>query len=421
MTEQHRRLSIGFVLLVVVLGVVMFVVPSSFVASRGAPWWLCMTVGALAFPVLPVVWQLAGERRRRKRLAATKTPNKAVLTSGDRFVIRCLVVGAVAIGPVFALDGRSAVTTVWHNVGWVIPVTPWPGHADAPALSHVPADAELVVSIHKDADVKAHEDAVDAVVGYANGRLMFHGTGDHVDRSVSEINDELDRLPIKIDHLVEISTDFFASSSWKSAVDTATGPTPDIRALLGKAPANAMVAMAGVPKTAAELKMVKSVTGWLVATDDALTIDIQLEAVDPTQAGLALTMARGLWNAQHAKLSEECRDNLDKIVDKARCRSDRLDHPRVGSGPDVGSVRCDAVPQGQLTVTPCVRTTATRRGCSRSRSPSRSWLEPHRQRRGAPDRSRRRRAMGNRPARSRSCWRPLWASSSRRARLHSGR
>ena len=317
MTEQRRRLPIGFVLLVVVLGVVMFVVPSSFVASRGAPWWLCLTVGALAFPVLPVVWQLASERRRRKQLAAAKAPNKSVLTGGDRFVIRCLVVGAVAIGPVFALDGRGAVTTVWHNVGWVIPVTPWPGHADAPALSRVPADAELVISIHKDADIKAHEDAVDAVIGYANHRVMFYATGDNVDRSVSEMNDQLAKLPVTIDHVVEISTDFFASSSWKSAVDTATGPTPDIRALLAKAPPNAMVAMAGVPKTSAELKVLKSVTGWLVATDEALTVDVQIEAVDPTQAGLALTMLRGLWSAQHAKLPEDCRDNLDKIVDKA--------------------------------------------------------------------------------------------------------
>jgi hypothetical protein len=316
-TEQRRRVPIGFVLLVVVLGVVMFVVPSSFVASRGAPWWLCMTVGALAFPVLPVVWQLAGERRRRRRLAGAKTANKAVLTGGDRFVIRCLVVGAVAIGPVVALDGRSAITTVWNNVGWVIPVTPWPGHADAPLLSHVPADAELVISIHKDADIKAHQDAVDAVIGYANHRVMAYGTGDHFDRPVADINTELDQLPFSVDHVVEIANSFYSSASWKSAVDTATGPTTDIRALLAKAPPNAMIAMGGVPKTAAEQKILKSVTGWLVQTDDTTTLDVYIETVDPAQATFALTAMRAMWTTQHARLPDDCRDAVDKIVDKA--------------------------------------------------------------------------------------------------------
>jgi hypothetical protein len=316
-TEQRRRIPIGFVLLVVVLGVVMFVVPSSFVASRGAPWWLCMTVGALAFPVLPVVWQLAGERRRRRRLAQVKTPNKAVLTGGDRFVIRCLVVGAVAIGPAFALDGRGAVTTVWHNVGWVIPTTPWPGHADAPILAHVPSEAELVISFHKDADAKTHQDAVDAVLGYSQHRVMFYGIGDHFDRPVADINTELDQLPFSVDHVVEIANSFYSSASWKSAVDTATGPTADIRALLAKAPPNAMIAMAGVPKTAAEQKILKSVTGSLVQTDDTMTIDVQIETVDPAQATFALTAMRAMWATQHAKLPEDCRDNVDKIVDKA--------------------------------------------------------------------------------------------------------
>jgi hypothetical protein len=325
-TDKPRRVPIGFVLLVVVLGAVMFVVPSAFAASRGAPWWLCMTAGALAFPVLPVGWHLFSERRRRARRAAAKTPSTTVLTGGDRFVIRCLAVGIVAVGPAFVLDGKGAFSTVANNVGWIIPPTPWPGHSDAALLSRVPADAEIVVSIHKDAEAK-HGDvdakpAVDAIVAYGNHKGMVYSPGDpdgDKDVTESEINEQLDKLPIKIDRVSiysKKSPTYVASESWRGALDTATGPSADLKALLAKAPSNALAVIAVMPKTTPELKPIKTAVGWLVMTDDSIKVEGQIEAVDAASATLVIAGTRAAYQAQRDKAPEKCREPLDKINDK---------------------------------------------------------------------------------------------------------
>ena len=318
---QRRRFSIGFVSLLLVLGVAMFWFPSAWAASRGAPWWLCLTVGALAFPVLPAVWQVVAERRRRTKLAALKTQRTSVLTGGDRFVMRCLVVAIVAIGPAFAIDGKSAIRNAWDNVAWIIPPTPFPGHAESALLARVPAEAEIVMSIHKEAERgDASSKAVDAVVAYGNHKLMIYGTGEDGGRDLTDrqLEDELAKLPVKIDKVTQYtkSPTYIASESWKSALDAATGPSAELKTLLAKAPSTATAVIAMTPKSTEQLKQVKTAVGWLTMSHDTLDLDATLEATDALSATAMEALVRGWWKAQRDKMPDTCKEPVDKIVDK---------------------------------------------------------------------------------------------------------
>jgi hypothetical protein len=336
--SEARRVPIGFVVLVAVMGIVMFLVPSAYAAARGAPVWLSAVLGGLAFPVLPLAWQIFGERRRRARMAAAKAPGKGVLTRGDRFVFRCLTVALVAVVPVFALGGKSALSSVWHNVGWFIPTTP-PEPA-APVLGRVPADAELVVTFHKDADKKdadkkddeeghkSHKPSgpLDGVLAYGGGELMGAVAGDlddseSVGKGLDEINSERDKFPLKVGKLTEVkssSTELIvATEAWRTRVDPAgLGPNADIRRELGRAPANAAAVIALVPRTTRELMVVKSGAAWLVITDDMIKVEGRVEAVDAASAGKALDAVRAMWKDVQRKIPDDCEKEIDKIVDR---------------------------------------------------------------------------------------------------------
>jgi len=336
--SEARRVPIGFVVLVAVMGIVMFVVPSAYAAARGAPVWLSATLGGLAFPVLPLAWHLFAERRRRARMAAAKAPTKGVLTRGDRFVFRCLGVALIAVVPVFALGGKSALSSVWHNVGWFIPTTP-PEPA-APVLGRVPADAEIVVTVHKDADKKTeakdddddkdhkkkHDGPIDAVFAYGGGEVVMAATGDlddseSISKGLDEMNSDRDKLPVKIGKLSEIKSSssevVVATDGWRAKVDPAgLGPNAEIRRELARAPANAAAVVAMVPRTTRELMVVKSGAAWLVMTDDMIKIEGRVEAVDAASAGKALDAVRAIWKEQENKLPDECEKEIDKVVDR---------------------------------------------------------------------------------------------------------
>jgi hypothetical protein len=335
--SEARRVSIGFVVLVAVMGIVMFLVPSAYAAARGAPVWLSATLGGLAFPVLPVAWHLFAERRRRARLAGAKVPAKGVLTRGDRFVFRCLAIALVAVVPVFALGGKSALSSVWHNVGWFIPTTP-PEPA-APVIGRVPADAEIVITVHKDADKKDTDKKdddddhkkkpsgpVDAVFAYGGGQVVLAAAGDlddgeSVGKKLDELNAQRDKSPVKIDKLSEVKSSstevVIASDGWRAKVDPAgAGPSPELRRELSRAPANAVAVAAIVPRTTRELMVIKSGAAWVVATDDSIKFEGRVEAVDAAAATKALDYLRGIWKEQIGKVPDDCQKEVDKIVDR---------------------------------------------------------------------------------------------------------
>lgn len=118
------RLASGFAFLIVC--VAMFEVPSSLLVARGYSPWLALGVGAAAFPLVPLGWHLAAERKRR---AASSTT-----TGWKRLVYRTLVVAAIAFATVL-VTARAHVRDALHDhLLWFLPDrTVWfPG--DPPAL-----------------------------------------------------------------------------------------------------------------------------------------------------------------------------------------------------------------------------------------------------------------------------------------------
>lgn len=65
--------------------------------ANGLPW-LALVAGLLAFPVLPLGWDLLVERRRRRKARERKKEVERILTTGDRLLVRTFVVNAVFVG-----------------------------------------------------------------------------------------------------------------------------------------------------------------------------------------------------------------------------------------------------------------------------------------------------------------------------------
>src|SRR5262245_49143049 len=101
MSERRPgRLILGS-LVIAVLCAALFLVPSAFLVHKHQSRWLALGVGLAAFPVVPVLWHLLAERRRKRAGA------KGALTTGDRLVFRLVAVGLVAIGPLLVFARGS--------------------------------------------------------------------------------------------------------------------------------------------------------------------------------------------------------------------------------------------------------------------------------------------------------------------------
>src|SRR5688572_10738985 len=142
-----KRMRIGPLLglgLSALLCALLFLVPSSWFIHHGLPRWAAAAIGLLAFPIVPVMWQLVGERRRKR--AGVKT----ALTGRDRFTLRIMVVALIVLGPLFAFDLGGSFALVGRHGAWFLRWGGTGGAAaavvpgDARLLRHVPADAEAI-------------------------------------------------------------------------------------------------------------------------------------------------------------------------------------------------------------------------------------------------------------------------------------
>jgi hypothetical protein len=130
---------IGGIVALAVVCALLFVLPSAFARYHGAPRWLALAVGALAFPVIPVGWHLLAERRARK----------SALTKADRFLFRVLGVALIAIAPLVAIDrgglwGAIKGHSLWW-LDWTDPPAPRSPVSDPRMLDAVPGDAEGLI------------------------------------------------------------------------------------------------------------------------------------------------------------------------------------------------------------------------------------------------------------------------------------
>src|SRR5690349_15881568 len=97
MAKAKQRIVFGA--LFVLLGALLFWIASAYVVDHDYNRIAAAIVGGLAFPVLPVVWHVIGERRRRTKVAAMKQAPKTTLAATDRYWLRFTAVALVVLGP----------------------------------------------------------------------------------------------------------------------------------------------------------------------------------------------------------------------------------------------------------------------------------------------------------------------------------
>ena len=322
-----RRGKAVFGIGLVVFGFAVFMLASAYLVARDQPKWLAAAVGALGFPVVPVLWHILGERRRRARLSTEKTPPKTTLAAGDRYLLRAFVVAAAVLAPMFVIGRFAVIRAAWDHKTWFIPDPHFDSIESTDELfSHVPADADAVLLI-RDHD-KTNDKLGVGIVAYGDHQLAMiapddAGDTEHKGDKIKELNDQRGKIPfVKIDTLdtVALGKGMFAVATerWKSAIRVAgAGPRVAIKNELAKAPSDAVLSLAYVP--AKPVDGIEKMTGWMIqkGTNEKLTIEGRVDAVDAPAAERFVDTVRALWKVQRSELPETCRDEVAKVTDAA--------------------------------------------------------------------------------------------------------
>ncbi len=341
--QTRGRVLAGVALFVA--GAAIFELPGAWLYARGAPWWAALAVAAALFPVGPAAWHLLGERARRRRLAAAEAaakpglkPKPGTLTGGDRFTLRLLAVGLIALGPLLFFRGGQTWRAVRHHPAWFVPrSTPAAAarvfHGDPRLLAQVPADAELVVWARRLDGLSADdrparrdpEDADEVLLAYGHGQALLVVRGP--DRALSkidvaEINTQLGAqawLPIAgpvvarrraADLLVVVS------QGWAQAADDrdggrAGGPVA-IAARLAMAPDDAVVITAAAPTTpSAGLTGMQS---WLRVDRSAIRIDAQFFMTGRAAVAALVARAEAERGELATQVPADCRARVAPLL-----------------------------------------------------------------------------------------------------------
>jgi hypothetical protein len=129
------------VIVIAVVCVAMFVLPSAYLITHHHSRWLALAVGLLAFPVLPGIWHGLGELRRRRA-----APAKSTLTAWDRAILRGAVIAVIAIGGTLLLARGGTWQVIKHGLWFTDWSEPDP-IAQSRLLDHVPAGADTLIWI----------------------------------------------------------------------------------------------------------------------------------------------------------------------------------------------------------------------------------------------------------------------------------
>lgn len=306
----------------------MFTIASAFVIARGYPKIVAGIVGGLAFPVLPVAWQIWGEHKRKKKLAERAAkPGKhrpSQLTGFDRFWLRFVGVAIVVLGPmIYVARGGIVKSTVDHALWYLPQFEPGIGYLGEgakrdlakvePLLRRVPGDAELVV-IATPATLNG-----EAMLAIANHDVVAaaQNTFPRDDDTIRRVNDALkeqhelsvDPIAMVIDRDVTVA----ATERWKTKVEPApNGLSGTLRRELERAPADAVLAIAVQPKTLRDAKLIKSGAIWAAprAADKKVVIGARFDAKDVARAYELVTELRSL-KADALPLPSGCKSAID--------------------------------------------------------------------------------------------------------------
>ncbi len=321
--KTRQRILTG--LFVVLAGAGLFELASAYVVDHDYNKIAAAIVGAFAFPVAPVAWHLLGERRRKKRLAAAKTPAKSSLTGADRYWMRFIVVALAVLGPMFATSGFRVLGAVGRHGAWFVPTTT-PTAADTELLKRVPGDAELVFV------ARVPGDGGTAVAAWAGRQAMIAGDcnvfGSEVSKKVDELNARRDLVPwFPIDRFVELpssgNTVLIATDGWRGKVEPGAGPSQELRDELARAPADAPWVAAIAPRTKLtahdiDAETIRHGVAWIQQSDKALTFAARLEMRDEASASKLHDELDAVLHFKTTDIPERCKDAVGKIVDHAK-------------------------------------------------------------------------------------------------------
>lgn len=318
--------------LLAIAGVVIFLVASAYVIERGQPKWAAATVGALAFPILPAVWHVVGERKRRARIARASEgakPDKQsaakpdVLSAADRFVLRVVGSALLVIGPMLAVGRLDVVRAAWHHRGWFIPETPFDRDAAASALlAHVPSDADVLVVIAGDEDGQPGV----GVMAYSSHQLamLTSPASDHLEDDVRRANDQRGKVSewLPFDELVAVDShsqwSAMVSKRWQSAVDSGgSGPRATLRAALSRAPSDAKIVVAYAPPVPRD--GIKQGVWWMlqVGVNQPLTVGGMIDAIDAKHAAESADLS-ALMRRFRGTMPAGCREPVDAVAQAVR-------------------------------------------------------------------------------------------------------
>jgi hypothetical protein len=279
---------IAGVLGLLVVCALLFDAPSAYAVAAHKPRWLAWAVGLLAFPIVPLVWNVLGERKR------TVDPKKpATSTRWERITWRTLAVAVVVLGCLFGIRRGEAWRALRHHALWFIPSSPGALVADSPLLSRVPADATGLVWLR---DTEGAKDAMSAL-----GALSPLGSGDDFELVIAGDKKHVFANERGDVHFLDTFASLFAMNPWSAQLGFSPGGVKELpdgsRAWLSPgwtmgtaAPARLVDPMRRAPDDAFLIGTVLDVdgkgaaVGWIAGRDGELELVGEVTAASEAQA-----------------------------------------------------------------------------------------------------------------------------------------
>jgi len=141
--------------------VAMFDVPSALVMTRGYSPWLALVIGVSTFPVVPLLWHLASERKRGASVTAT--------TRWTRLRYRTLVVAAIAFAAVLVVGRAHLRDAVHDHLLWFLPDRAnWFRGQPSPPGSHSSCEAYATMEMKCEAVVTDYAGLIASCMGVAD-------------------------------------------------------------------------------------------------------------------------------------------------------------------------------------------------------------------------------------------------------------